>query len=188
MKSLRSWLFLAGFSLAIAGGNGCVPMSMGIFTPVPVQPWMSDQVENRMQNPSDHKTTVLGPIPAGYRPLCEDPPDRSTILRALPPVTRGVPYMYEQFRDDLDFSIVRLVDQVDPPRFYPLVGPAQLHHCHYKCTVFYTETVSSDWPIPFQVKRRRSEVVYIDRDHLHAVACTPEQTQSMTRDFMQDQP
>ena len=94
----------------------------------------------------------------------------------------------EEFRQDVDFSIERLVDQIDPPRFFPLVGPAQLHHCHYKCTVFYTETVQSDYPIPFQTKRRRVEVVYIDRDHLHMFACTPEQMQSMTTDLTQFQP
>jgi hypothetical protein len=187
MKKLRTLLIWAGVALATSA-TGCVPTSMGIFTPIPVQPWMADQVESRLGNMSDHHTVVLAPIPPGYRPLCEDPPDQSTILRAMPPVARGVPYVYEEFRDDTSFTIERLVDQVDPPRYYPLVGPAQLHHCHYKCTIYYTEERSSDWPIPFQVKQRRSEVIYIDRDHLHQVACTPEQLQSMSRDFTQYQP
>src|SRR5437588_138922 len=82
-------------------------------------------------------------------------------------VTRGIPYIYEEFRDDLDFTVERMVDQVDPPRFYPLVGPAQLHHCHYKCIVYYTETLESGYPFPFKSTRRRADTVYIDRDHLH---------------------
>ena len=41
-----------------------------------------------------------------------------------------------------------------------VAGPAQLHHCHWKCTVCYTETDAAR-------TRRRVEVVYIDRDHLH---------------------
>jgi hypothetical protein len=185
MKWIRSWLLAAGVAAACTGLAGCNPFSMGIFTPIPVQPWMIDQVEARMQNPSDYNTVILPPIPPGYRPLCEDPPDRAAILRAMPAVARGIPYIYEEFRDDVDFTVERLVDTIDPPRFFPLIGPAQLHHCHYKCTVFYNETLQSDYPIPFLTRKRRVEVVYIDRDHLHMYACTPEQQQSMTRDLTQ---
>jgi hypothetical protein len=187
MKTFRKWMLLASALLCL-GGSGCSPFAMGIGTPIPVQPWMADQVESRLINFSDHNTVILGPIPPGYRPLCEDIPDRATILRAMPPVVRGVPYVFEEFRDDIDFSVERQVDQIDPPRFFPLVGPAQLHHCHYKCTVYYTEMKQSYYPIPFQTKKRRVEVVYIDRDHLHSYACSPEQLQSMTRDMMQIQP
>jgi hypothetical protein len=158
---------------------------MGIFTPIPVQPWMGDQIEAKLQNPSDFSTVVLAPIPPGYRPLCEDPPDRSTIIRAMPPVIRGVPYILEEHRDALEFEVERLVDEVDPPRFFPLVGPAQLHHCHWKCTIYYTETIQTDWPFAWQTRKRRVQVVYIDRDHLHMMACTPEQRQSMTREVGQ---
>ncbi len=110
---------------------------------------------------------ILGPIPPGSRPICEDPPDRQTILRALPGPTQGIPYIYEEFRDDLEIILEKQVDVIDPPRFYPLIGPAQLHHCHWKCTVYFTEAVESSYPFPFLCKRRRVEVVYIDKDHLH---------------------
>jgi hypothetical protein len=186
MIKLRTWLLLAGVALAVLGSSsGCNPFAMGIATPIPVQPWMGQMVEDRMNNPSDFNTVILPPIPPGYRPLCEDPPDRATILRAMPPPPRGVPYVWEEFRDDLDFTVERLVDQIDPPRFYPLVGPAQLHHCHYKCTVYYTATIMSEWPLPIYSKKRKVQVVYIDRDHLHMYACTPEQMQSMTQDLTQ---
>jgi len=187
MNKLRAWFLVAGALLA-PWVSGCNPFAMGIFTPIPVPPWVADQIEARLQNTSDYNTVVLAPIPPGYRPLCEDPPDKATIIRAMPPIVRGVPYVYEQFRDFEDFAVERLVDEIDPPRFFPLVGPAQLHHCHYKCTIYYTETIQSDWPFPFQSKKRRVEVVYIDRDHLHVVACTPEQRQSMTRDITPYQP
>ncbi len=72
---------------------------------------------------------------------------------------------------------------IDPPRFFPLVGPAQLHHCHYKVTIYYTETVQSGYPFPFKCVKRRQEVIYMDREHLHAYACTPEQMMSFTRDM-----
>ena len=185
MNRLRSWFLLAAASL-VPLCSGCQPFSMGIFTPIPVQPWMADRVEERLQNQSDWKTVILSPIPPGYRPLCEDPPDKATVIRAMPPVARGVPYVFEEFRDDIDVTVELMVDQIDPPRFFPLVGPAQLHHCHYKCMVYYTRRPSSpDWPIPFQTKKRRVEVVYIDRDHLHQYACTPEQQKSMSKDFGQ---
>ncbi len=59
------------------------------------------------------------------------------------------------------------MDKVDAPRFYPLVGPAQLHHCHWKCTVNYVETIAVHYPIPLRISRPRVQVVYIDKDHLH---------------------
>src|SRR5438046_1916904 len=127
MKKLRAWVVLAGALLAPCT-SGCNPFSMGIFTPVPVPPWVADQIEARLNNPSHFNPVILAPIPPGYRPPCQDPPDPATILRAMPPVIRGVPYILEQFRDDCDFEVERLVDEIDPPRFYPLVGPAQLHH------------------------------------------------------------
>ena len=64
-----------------------------------------------------------------------------------------------------------------------LVGPAQLHHCHWKATVFWDETIESSYPFPVQCKRRRQEVIYIDKDHLHQYACTPEQGISFSRDM-----
>ena len=101
---------------------------------------------------------------------CEDPPDDAMVIRAMPHVTRGVPYFYEEFRDNVQIVKERLVDKIDPPRFFPLIGPAQLHHCHWKCTIYYVETVESGYPFPFQCKRPRVEVVYIDKDHLQLYA------------------
>ena len=100
-------------------------------------------------------------------PICEDPPDEARILRALPKVTRGVPYFYEEHRDNIQIVTELIVDRIDPPRFFPLVGMAQLHHCHWKCTVYYTETIESGYPFPFRCVRPRVQVVYIDLDHLH---------------------
>ena len=146
---------------------GCAPFSMGILTPIPVQPWMAEHIDERVNSRNDHRVPVLPPIPPGHRPYCEDPPDRAEILRSLPRVTRGIPYIYEEFRDDIEFTVEKLVDRVDPPRFFPLLGPAQLHHCHWKCTVYYTETLHSSYPFPVRIKRLKAEVVYIDKDHLH---------------------
>jgi hypothetical protein len=78
-----------------------------------------------------------------------------------------VPAFFEARRDEFEFRVEKLVDTIDPPRFFPLIGPAQLHRCHWKCTVYYNATLESSWPFPFQVKQRCAEVVYIDKDRLH---------------------
>ena len=154
--------------LAPAGLSGCMPFSMGIFTPIPVPAWVSSRIEDKYNHKNDFRTAILPPIRPGFPPpKCEDPPDDAAILRAIKPVTRGVPYVYEEFREDIDITKEQLVDRIDPPRFYPLIGWAQLHHCHYKCTVFFTETLQSGYPFPYYVRKPQVEVVYIDKDHLH---------------------
>jgi hypothetical protein len=180
MKSKGIATLLAG--VLLGGLSGCHPLSMGIATPIPIQPWVTERMQEKICN-TDHRTPILPPIPAGHRPICEDPPDRAAILRAMPRVTRGIPFAYEEFRDDIEFTVEKMVDVIDPPRFYPLVGPAQLHHCHWKCTVYYTETKQSSYPFPFQCKQRRIQVVYIDKDHLHQCVASPEARQYIAPDM-----
>jgi hypothetical protein len=162
------------------------PFSMGIFTPVPVPPWVTERMEEKYIGKNDFRTTIMPPIREGFPPpLCEDPPDDAMVLRALDNVARGVPYFYEEFRDDIQVVTERLVDRIDPPRFFPLVGPAQLHHCHWKCTVYFTETVESGYPFPVRLHRPRVKVVYIDKDHLHLYPCGNQATQQeVARDLI----
>src|SRR5439155_26255920 len=88
------------------------------------------------------------------------------VLRALPQLPRAVPTVLEVFRDDITVVSERLAGRVDPPRFFPFVGRAELHHCHWKCTVYYSETVESRDRYVERSKRPRVEVVYIDKDYL----------------------
>lgn len=171
MRQVRTLVLLAGAAMALVGTGGCQPFSMGIFTPIPVPPWVTERMEDKYVHKNDHRTTIMPPIREGFpAPLCEDAPSEAEIVRALPRVVRGVPYVYEEMRDNYQFVTERLVDKIDPPRFFPLIGPAQLHHCHWKCTVYYNETLESGYPFPFQRKKPRVEVVYIDKDHLHLYA------------------
>src|SRR5262249_59049482 len=111
---------------------------MGIFTPIPVPPWTTEVMLNKICHKNDNRTPIMPPIRDGYPPpICEDPPSDAETLRVMPRVTRGIPYVYEEFRDDIRIVYERLVDRIDPPRFFPLVGPAQLHHCHWQCTIYY---------------------------------------------------
>jgi Bacterial type II and III secretion system protein len=128
---------------------------------------------------NDSRTPILPPIKAGEKPCCENPPSNEEILRALPTLAPGIPYVYEQYRDDMNFTVEKLVDRVDEPRFFPLIGPAQLHHCHWKCTVYFTEVIEITHPFPFTSKKRRAEVVYIDKDQLHL--CTTQTQEEPTQ-------
>jgi len=171
MRKLGSCWLLLGAILAPVAFAGCFPWGMGILAPIPIPAWVTERMEEKYCYQNDFKSPIMPPIRDGFPPpLCEDPPSEAAILRAMPRVPRGVPYVYEEFRDDLQFVVERLVDKIDPPRFFPLVGPAQLHHCHYKCTVYFTEIVESNYPFPVRIRKRRVEVVYIDKDHLHVCA------------------
>jgi hypothetical protein len=184
MRRIISWVLLAGVA-GPCGLAGCNPYTMGIGTPIPVPPWVTERMQEKYCAKNDHRTPIMPPIRAGFPPpTCEDPPDQAMILRAMPHVTRGIPYIYEEFRDDVQIVTERLVDRIDPPRFYPLVGPAQLHHCHWKCTIYYIETIESGYPFPFRCTRPRIEVVYIDKDHLHLYVCNNEAAElQFTRDL-----
>ncbi|MFN4261197.1 MAG: hypothetical protein ACK4RK_18065 [Gemmataceae bacterium] len=187
MKKVASYVLLVGALATPLAMTGCVPYSMGFFTPIPVSPWVTERMEDKYCHTNDYRTTIMPPILEGYPPpRCEDPPDEAMILRAISRVPRGIPYVYEEFRDDIEIVTELLVDKIDPPRFFPLVGPAQLHHCHWKCTVYYTQTRESGYPFPFRCKKRAVEVVYIDKDHLHLYPGhdKPEAAYSMTRDLL----
>lgn len=188
MKTFCRRMLLASVLMVCPFLAGCVPFGMGFATPVPMQPWVADQIEGRILNKADNRVPILPAIPPGHRSYCEDPPDSQEILRAMPRVTRGIPYIYEEFRDDIEFTVEKLVDRVDPPRFFPLIGPAQLHHCHWKCTVYFTETLESAYPFPFRIKRRRAEVVYIDKDHLHLCVSSPDAQQATFQEMTKIRP
>ena len=167
MFRIRRLLLIAAAVLPSLA-TGCNPFTMGFFTPIPVQPWVAERMDQKYNHRNDGRVPIMPPIRDGYPPpICEDPPSDAEILRAMPRVARGVPYIYEEFRDDIVIVKNRLVDKIDPPRFFPLVGPAQLHHCHWECVIYYTETIQSDYPFPTFIKKPRTQVMYIDKDHLH---------------------
>ncbi|MER3416814.1 MAG: hypothetical protein C4297_11470 [Gemmataceae bacterium] len=161
---------LAGYLLALLAG--CTPTNPLLIgnapIPVPVPPWVSERMEEKYTKRLKHRTPIMPPILPGSGPVyCMDPPTEEEVIRALPSVTRGIPFIYEEFRDDFTVVCEKIVDQIDPCVFVPLIGPAQLHHCHYKCTVRFKEKFLSGYPFPFQVEQERVEVVYIDKDHFH---------------------
>jgi hypothetical protein len=183
MSWIRRKLWLLAVGLPAAAG--CNPFSMGLLTPVPIQPWVAERMEDKYAHKNDGRTPIMPPIRDGYpAPICEDAPSDQEVLRALGRPPRGVPYVFETFRDDIVIVKDRLVDKIDPPRFFPLVGPAQLHHCHWECTVYWTETVQSDYPFPTKIRKPRTQVIRIDKDHLHLyVGSDPEVQRQVTLDL-----
>ena len=184
MFRIRRLLLLAAAVLPSVAA-GCNPFTMGLFTPIPVQPWVAERMDQKYNHRNDGRVPIMPPIRDGFPPpICEDPPTDGEILRAMPRVARGVPYIYEEFRDDIVIVKNRLVDKIDPPRFFPLVGPAQLHHCHWECVVYYTETIQSDYPFPQYTRKNRVQVIYIDKDHLHLyVGPNPDVQRQITHDL-----
>jgi hypothetical protein len=167
-------------------GCGHFPLVIGSApVPIPVPPWVSERMEEKYAQRLKERTPIMPPIlPGTQPPTCEDPPSEEEILRAISRPIRGVPYIYQEFRDNYTFVVEKIVDQIDPPTYIPLVGPAQVHHCHYKCTVFYTQRIRCDYPFPFTVVNERREEVYIDKDHVHLVAGPDEKSlKSISQDF-----
>jgi RNA polymerase sigma factor (sigma-70 family) len=85
-----------------------------------------------------------------------EPPSEMEVLRALQGRTI----------EELSLVVEPLARQVDPPRHFPLVGPAELHHYHWKCTAYYLEAGESNKAPTAHGKQSRVEVVYIDKDYL----------------------
>jgi hypothetical protein len=154
------WGLIAAIGLPLVS-TGCL-----------VQPWVYDRMQDRYQHDKDHKTPILPPIRDGYPlPRCEDEPSDLEVLRVFNERRiRGVPYIYEEFQDDLYITKNLVVDSIDPPRFFPLVGMAQLHHCHWECGIYYNDLIQSSYPYPTYIRKPKMEVVLIDKDHLHLYA------------------
>jgi hypothetical protein len=102
-----------------------------------------------------------------------DEPSDDEIMRALErarPTEGGLPLLHEIQRNSVRIVKEKIADYIDPPRVIPLIGPAQLHHAHYKCTVYFNETTNVGWPIPHRLRNEDAvEVIYIDHNHFHMV-------------------
>ncbi|MEM9351616.1 MAG: hypothetical protein AAGA92_01250 [Planctomycetota bacterium] len=149
--------------------------SLGPFAvPVPVSPYFQKKKEDEAWVQERYaRVPILGPIQSGGEIAALDPPTDDEVMRALEradKVQGGVPFLYEHNRNDVRIVKEKIADYVDPPRQYPLIGPAQQHHAHYKCTIFYEDVRRVGWPVPHTiVDEDAREVIYIDHNHLHMV-------------------
>lgn len=165
-------------AVAVATSTGCIGVqgpSLGIFSiPIPVSPYFQHTEEEQFRfHERYERVPIMGPITAGGPPIALDPPTDDEVMMALEkarPVQGGVPLIYETQRNNVRIVKEKIADYVDPPRFVPLIGPAQLHHAHYKCTVHFSERQIVGWPVPHTLEdEEAAEVIYIDHNHFHMV-------------------
>jgi hypothetical protein len=168
---------IIGFLLLLSS-TGCSTNfgpNLGMLSyPIPVSPYLQKTYEDRFHNWERYKRApILGPITADTPVTALDTPSDDEVMRALEearPIQGGLPMMHEIQRNNVRIVVEPIADYVDPPRVYPLVGPAQLHHAQYKCIVYFTEVTRVGWPIPYTTTDEDcQEVLYIDHDHLHMV-------------------
>jgi hypothetical protein len=170
-------LLVAALSLS---GTGCIGLSGGgpelgpLAIPVPVPAYFQKIQEDKFWNHERYdRAPILGPIVPGGPMVALDPPSDDEVIRAWEranPIQGGYPFLHEKQRNNVRITKEKIADYVDPPRVVPLIGPVQLHHAHYKCTVYYTEVTRVGWPVPHTlVDEDSQEVIYIDHNHFHMV-------------------
>jgi hypothetical protein len=153
-------------------GDGAKRASFERAEPRPAVLTSAQRLDVCLEPPDTPLTPILDPVPGGSAPCCLDPPTEAEVWAKaeVPPLsTAGLPPGTKVERRNIRFEIEKIGEQVDPVKVYPLAGPCQLVHCHYKCTVRYEEVVGNGEPKPGAV------IVNIDKDHLRraAVAETP---------------
>ena len=174
------WCWLALTATVTLTNTGCFWITtqgpnLGFLSiPIPVRPYVQKEQEDRFWiHERYERVPILGPITAGGPVEAIDPPSDDEVMRALEkarPIQGGLPMLHEIQRNKVRIVKAKISDYVDPPRFYPLIGPAQVHHAHYKCTVYFTEITRVGWPVPFtKVDEDAQEVVYVDHEHFHVV-------------------
>lgn len=133
----------------------------------PILPSQSARLEADMEKEERDRVPILDPIPEGFAGgVCLDPPSEAEVVKKIPAFRSGSDPFYTTQRNNMNVLIEKIGEQVDPCKIFPLAGACQLVHCHYKCTVYFDEVYTADYPIPFHHLAHRVEVVYIDKDHL----------------------
>jgi hypothetical protein len=177
----RRFVLLAAIGLMTLSNSGCLLFggfintafalsNFYITTPlIPVSPYYSELIEDAyLREERYDKVPILDPVEGEHAPIfCQDPPSNDEVMRTMPNETSGGwSFLAETSINKVRIVTEPIVDRMDECRFYPLVGPARLHHCHYKSTIYFDKVKRSDWPVPFKFVDESSQVVYIDHDHL----------------------
>jgi hypothetical protein len=153
-KRITSLLLLA----ALGSQTGCIALSnfglgpLGV--PIPISPLLQDNEEIQFH--------------VHERYASDD--ECIHALEKARPLRGGIPLLYEKQRNRVRIVKEKMADYIDDPRFIPLIGFAQLHHAHYKCTMYFEERTINGWPVPYTLDDKESvEVIYIDHNHFHMV-------------------
>ena len=145
----------------------------------PIFASQQQRLEEDMEAEVRDRVPILDPTPGEFAPpSCLDQPSEREVWHKVPKFKHGSPVFYETQRNNARILIEKIGEKTDPCKIYPLAGSCQLIHCHFKCTVYFEEIYTADYPIPYMHRKPRVEVVYIDKDYLRrcggpAVAATP---------------
>lgn len=177
-KKILTISYIGVLALGLAATGGCVgvtgPTTGVASIPAPVSPYHQQGAEDRAFKKLRYDRVAILPPIMDSNHIALDPPSDDQVIRLLErdrPVSGGVPGLETTWRNYKGITKDLIVDLVDPPRFVATIGPAQLHHAHYKCTVYFEETTQVGWPVPHQVKIEDGmEVLIIDKDHYHRYA------------------
>jgi len=176
-KRIQATFALLACAIAVVA-TGCFASagpSLGILSiPIPVSPYFQKLQEDKFEIQERYaRVPIMGPITAGGPIEAIDPPSDHECMAAFErarPVGGGVPFLHEGQRNNVVIVKKNIADYIDPPRVVPLLGPVQLHHAHYKVTIYYTERKIVGWPIPHTlIDEDAVEVLYIDHNHFHMV-------------------
>src|SRR5690606_15341605 len=81
MSWIRRKLWLLAAAMLPASAVGCNPLAMGFLTPVPIQPWVAERMEEKYCHKNDGRVPIMPPIRDGFPPpICEDPPSDQEVL------------------------------------------------------------------------------------------------------------
>ncbi|MCA9041814.1 MAG: hypothetical protein KDA65_15780 [Planctomycetaceae bacterium] len=179
---MRKSTLLMCLSLIVISSSGCTLVGGALqlthsymlfwetLPPIPVSAYWSQQIEDAYYEEERYgKVEILDPVEGENAPLvCLDPPTPDEVIRSIPNSPEGGFAFFSDVQwNNVRMTIDLIVDKVEDCKFYPLVGPARMHKCHYKCTVYYMKIERSSYPVPFEnVDLDSREVVYIDHDHL----------------------
>ncbi|MFN8706014.1 MAG: hypothetical protein ACK50J_04990, partial [Planctomyces sp.] len=180
-RQIRRRVVLTAICLMLFSSSGCT-LTTGFagvlwqymvfwktLPPVPVPAYLSQRMEDKLwEDERYNRVPVLDPVEGENAPIfCVDYPSEDQVIRAMPETgAGGFAFFQETSMNNVKIVVEPLVDRLDECKVYPLVGPCRLHHCHYKCTIYYDKTIRAYWPIPFTHVDQSVEVVYIDKDHL----------------------
>jgi hypothetical protein len=167
-------MFAVVLAAATSGCVGIAGPGLGLASiPLPVSPFHQQKAEDQAFEAARYKKVAVLPPITEENHIALDPPSDDQVVRKLNevrPVDGAVPGLEVTARNIRGITKELISDYVDPPRVIPLIGPAQLHHAHYKCTVYFEEITNVGWPIPHQIKTEDGiEVLFIDKDHFHQV-------------------
>ena len=181
-------LAFSAIALAMLSMTGCAVGTAGpgfgvASIPVPVSPYFQQGYEDLAFEKARYgRVPVLPPITDENHIALDEPSDDqiARMLEKVRPVSGGVPGLETTYRNVKGIEKHKISDYVDPPRVVPMIGPAQLHHVHFKCIVYFEEVTQVGWPIPYQIKKDDAmEVLYIDLDHFHRVGGPENSTAGM---------